>query len=242
MREINLEIDKQSFKDELGIKDIDLTPIVKSISVLEKAIKDKKFEQKDSSEIEKTLKLILEKKEDNTEVISAIRGLALLAPKKSSGIDYTTKFNQLMDTITSSNQLRAGYNPSVPQIRNVAEEVINPATEEKQDEIVTAIEATEETLQTVTVKQDSQTEILTTLSSLTETLQELTSRLNVIASMANSGQPSLRVTPLSTPNMSTLTTVTNLTNFGTAYPASEMAHDINNFTAIVANINNVTVS
>lgn len=140
MSNIEVEIDTKEFKDKLGIKDIDLTPIVKSISVLEKAIKDNKFKQKDSSEIEKTLKLILEKKEDNTEVIAAIKGLALLVPSNSSGIDYTTKFNQLMDTITSSNQLRAGYNPYNPQLRNIEGQEINPSTSEKQDEIKTAIE------------------------------------------------------------------------------------------------------
>jgi hypothetical protein len=38
----------------------------------------------------------------------------------------------------------------------------------------------------------------------------------------------------------TVSTVGTITNFGTGIPASEMAHDINNFTAILANINNVT--
>lgn len=81
---------------------------------------------------------------------------------------------------------------------------------------------------------------------LIEALNELVSRLGVLAGMANSGAPALRVMPIaavSTPvtgSLTTLTTLTNLTNFGTGIPASEMAHDMNNMTAILGNINNVT--
>jgi len=79
---------------------------------------------------------------------------------------------------------------------------------------------------------------------LIETLQELTARLNVLTGMANAGTASLRVTPLnsvSTAVTGSLTTVTNLTNFGTSYPALEISHDMNNLVATIANINNVTM-
>jgi hypothetical protein len=84
-----------------------------------------------------------------------------------------------------------------------------------------------------------------TLNSLVQTLNELSARLEVLASMANSGAPSLRVTPIasvSTAVTGSLTTLTTLTNFGTGYPASEVSHDINNYTAIMANIINVSIT
>lgn len=62
--------------------------------------------------------------------------------------------------------------------------------------------------------------------------------------MANAGTASLRVTPLnsvSTAVTGSLTTLTNLTNFGTAYPAKEVSDDMNNLVVTLANINNVTV-
>jgi hypothetical protein len=101
-------------------------------------------------------------------------------------------------------------------------------------------------------KQDSQIALETTLntlitaiSSLIETNNTLSQRLEVLASMANSGQPALRTIPIasvSTAVSGSLTTVTNLTNFGTASPAKEVADDMNNLIVIMANINNVMVS
>jgi hypothetical protein len=174
----------------------------------------------------------------------------------------------------------SGGGSSRNRMLNANNVAINPATEEKQDAIVTAIEniaieapvggATEakqdaiitalgnvkidtgdidlntdglEALQTATnTKLDSQITLETTLVSLTETLQELVARLNVLTGMANAGQPALRTIPIasvSTAVTGSLTTVTNLTNFGTGMPAREVSDDINNYTAIVANINNV---
>jgi hypothetical protein len=95
---------------------------------------------------------------------------------------------------------------------------LNPATEAKQDELL----------------------------SLTETLQELSARLSILASMANAGQPALRIIPISLPTLAnvttvgTVTTVATLTNFGTGVPAREVARATNNATAILSNINNVT--
>lgn len=95
-------------------------------------------------------------------------------------------------------------------------------------------------------KQDEQTAQLATLNSLIETLRSLVAVLSPLGGAMNSGAPGLRVTP----NAATLpisgsvtatvasTVVSSLTNFGTSIPASEMAHDINNFTVTLANINN----
>ncbi len=84
-----------------------------------------------------------------------------------------------------------------------------------------------------------------TLNSLIETLQELVQRLAPLASAMNAGAPALRTTPIASVSTAVTGTVavsavTNLTNFGTGIPASEMAHDMNNQTAILANINNAS--
>lgn len=82
------------------------------------------------------------------------------------------------------------------------------------------------------------------LNSLIETLNELNTRLTVLAGMANSGAPALRVAPISSVSTAVTGAVTvastSITNFGTGIPASEMAHDMNNMTAVLSNINNVT--
>ncbi|HNC38514.1 MAG TPA: hypothetical protein PK492_04070 [Chitinophagaceae bacterium] len=95
-------------------------------------------------------------------------------------------------------------------------------------------------------KQDEQTAQLATLNSLIETLSSLVAVLSPLGGAMNSGAPGLRVTP----NAATLpisgsvtatvasTVVSSLTNFGTSIPASEMAHDMNNLVATMANINN----
>lgn len=77
--------------------------------------------------------------------------------------------------------------------------------------------------------------------SLIETLQELNARLQVLSGMANAGAPALRTIPIasvSTAVTGSLTTVTNLTNFGTGYPAKEVSDDMNNLVVTLANINN----
>lgn len=88
----------------------------------------------------------------------------------------------------------------------------------------------------------------TTLNSLTETLQELTARLEVLAGMANAGQPALRVIPIasvSTPVTGSVTAtvastvVSSMTNIGTV-PATTVAWSQGNLLATQANINNAT--
>jgi len=95
-------------------------------------------------------------------------------------------------------------------------------------------------------KQDEQTAQLATLNSLIETLRSLVAVLSPLGGAMNSGAPGLRVTPtaatlpISGSVTATVasTVVSSLTNFGTSIPASEMAHDMNNLVATMANINN----
>ena len=102
------------------------------------------------------------------------------------------------------------------------------ATEDKQDDVITNQE---------------------TLISLIQTLQETNHRLSFLAGMANGGAPALRTIPIASVSTAVTgsvtatvasTVVSSLTNFGTGIPASEMAHDMNNMTAVLSNINNAT--
>lgn len=112
---------------------------------------------------------------------------------------------------------------------------INPATEEKQDAIVTAVQNI-----TIPAPEGGATEVnQETLISLIQTLQETNHRLSFLAGMANGGAPALRTIPIASVSTAVTGTVTaTVTNFGTGIPASEMAHDMNNMTAVLANINN----
>lgn len=94
--------------------------------------------------------------------------------------------------------------------------------------------------------QPANTELQTTLYSLTETLQELTARLTVIASMANSGAPALRVIPIASVSTAvtgslttagTVSTVASLTALG-AVPGTLVGNAQNNVLVELANINN----
>ncbi len=246
MRELNINLSLDKIKEKLGIKEVDLSPVISSISTIEKAIKDKKFDKFNTTKIEKLLKDISDKKVDNKEVISAIDKLAKSLNRDDK--DYTDKFDALIIKVGEIGLYKPGYNKYDPQIRNVVGETINPSTSEKQDEIISAIDNLEISIPdglALETKQDSQIALQTTLLTLTQTLQELTARLAVLGSMANAGQPALRTIPIgsvTTAVTGTLTGVGTITNFGTGHPALEMAHDINNSTAILANINNVVVS
>lgn len=92
--------------------------------------------------------------------------------------------------------------------------------------------------------QDTQIVNEETIISLIETLQETNHRLSFLAGLSNAGAPALRTIPIASVSTAVTGSVTvastSITNFGTSIPASEMAHDINNQTAVLANINNVT--
>ena len=100
-------------------------------------------------------------------------------------------------------------------------------------------------------KQDVEAALITALNSLIETNNTIVQRLEQIASAMNSGQPALRTIPIASVSTAVTgsvtatvasTVVSSLTNFGTGIPATEMANDMNNMTAILANINNVSVT
>lgn len=91
--------------------------------------------------------------------------------------------------------------------------------------------------------QPANSELQTTLNSLTETLQELTTRLTVLASMANSGQPALRTIPIASVSTavtgSVTATVSNAT-ISTIGLGGTGTNAINNTLVTLANINNAT--
>jgi hypothetical protein len=91
--------------------------------------------------------------------------------------------------------------------------------------------------------QPSNAELQTTLNSLTETLQELTGRLTVLASMANSGAPALRVAPISSVSTAVTGTVTATVSNATISAIGSGGigtNAINNTLVTLANINNAT--
>lgn len=128
------------------------------------------------------------------------------------------------------------------------------ATSAKQDSLLTELQLKADKTETqpvsmATLPTDAATATNQQLmAELIETLNELNARLMVLAGMANSGQPALRTIPIAsvstavTGSVTATVASTSITNFGTGYPATEVSHDINNYTAIVANINNVVVS
>lgn len=262
------------FPKSMNVNIPDLSSIEKKLDsiILKEDIETKELIKNALEELKKT--------KSDSGVVSAIHKLASIIPKNQDYTDLlkeiSSKLNPIVDeelkinkkqwkqlTIALSSIGGFGGGPGAVQLRTENGTIINPATQEKQDEIVTAIEnitipapaggateAKQDTIITVlggvstSTKQDSQIALETTLNSLVETLQELTSRLAVIASMANAGQPALRVIPIASVSTAVTGTVTvastSITNFGTGIPASEMAHDMNNMTAVLGNINNVT--
>lgn len=253
--------------------------------------------------IKKTLEELKKTKSD-AGVVSAIQRLAGIIPKSE---DYTSLLKEISEKLNPITQEEVKINkeqwrqltkalssmggpgggPGAVQLRSESGTILNPATQEKQDAIVTAIEnitipapaggATEakqdaiitalgnvkidtgdidlntdglETIgATTNTKLDTQIVNQETLISLIETLQETNHRLSFLAGMANAGAPALRTIPIASVSTAVTgsvtatvasTVVSSLTNFGTGIPASEMAHDMNNQTAILANINNAS--
>lgn len=74
-------------------------------------------------------------------------------------------------------------------------------------------------------------------------LQQIGQLLTQLVSAMNAGAPALRTIPIASVSTAVTgsVTVSSLTNFGTGIPASEMAHDMNNMTVQLANINNITI-
>jgi hypothetical protein len=142
MRQLDIKIDTEDLKNKLGLKDVDITPIIDSISMVEKAINNKEFKEKDSKTIEKLLKELVKKETPtNKDVVNAINDLGKLLSVKDIELDYTEKFDTLIKKISDIGLFRPSYNSYDPKLRDSEGNHINPATKEKQDEIITAIEA-----------------------------------------------------------------------------------------------------
>ena len=279
------------FPKSMTVNVPDLSSIEKKLdTIIEK-------EDNETKELIKNALEELKKTKSDVGVISAIQKLAGIIPRSQDYTDLLKEISDKLNPITQEDlkinkeqwkQLTKalssiggfGGGPGAVQLRSENGTILNPATEEKQDAIVTAIEnitipapaggATEAkqddiitALGSITTPSDTQPISASTLPlptgastsvnqetliSLIGTLQELSQRLAPLASAMNSGAPGLRVTP----NAATLpvsgtvtatvasTVVSSLTNFGTGVPASEMAHDMNNMTAVLSNINNAT--
>lgn len=99
----------------------------------------------------------------------------------------------------------------------------NPATSENQINLQSILESVKTTQEEI--------------KSLNETILELVSRLSVLSAVKGISAD-LRVTPLSTPNMSTLTTLSNITSIGGSN-ANTVVEDIMNISAQLSNINNI---
>jgi hypothetical protein len=140
MRQLDIKIVTEDLKNKLGLKDVDITPIIDSISMVEKAINNKEFKEKDSKTIEKLLKELVKKEiPTNNDIVNAINDLGKLLSVKDIELDYTEKFDTLIKKISDIGLFRPSYNSYDPKIRNTEGETINPATSEKQDEIILAI-------------------------------------------------------------------------------------------------------
>ena len=199
----------------------------------------------------------LKKAKSDVGVITAIQKLAGIIPKSQ---DYTELLKEISDKLNPITQEDLKINkeqwkqltkalssiggfgggPGAVQLRSENGTILNPATEEKQDALVSAIENI-----TIPAPEGGATEVnQETLISLIQTLQETNHRLSFLAGMANGGAPALRTIPIASVSTAVTGTVTatvastSITNFGTGIPASEMAHDMNNMTAVLANINN----
>lgn len=215
---------------------------------------------KEDTETKELIKNALEelkKTKSDTGVVSAIQKLAGIIPKSQ---DYTELLKEISDKLNPITQEDLKINkeqwkqltkalssiggfgggPGAVQLRSENGTILNPATEEKQDALVSAIENI-----TIPAPEGGATEVnQETLISLIQTLQETNHRLSFLAGMANGGAPALRTIPIASVSTAVTGTVTatvastSITNFGTGIPASEMAHDMNNMTAVLANINN----
>lgn len=198
---------------------------------------------------------MVEKKLD--QLITAVKGMKPVAPVVNvpAPVVNVPKFLTIspeqMKELTKKREVYVGGgNSGIVKLVTGADAVVNPATTEGQEAIVTAIEnitPTDTSALATSANQTSQLALETTLNSLVETLQTLAVRLQVLASMANSGAPALRTIPIASVStavsgsLTTVTNLTNLTNFGTASPAKEVADDMNNMLVTLGNINNVTV-
>lgn len=239
------------FPKSMTVNVPDLSSIEKKLdTIIEK-------EDNETKELIKNALEELKKTKSDTGVISAIQKLAGIIPKSQ---DYTELLKEISDKLNPITQEDLKINkeqwkqltkalssiggfgggPGAVQLRSENSTILNPATQEGQTAIVEAVQNI-----TIPAPEGGATEVnQETLISLIQTLQELVQRLAPLASAMNAGAPAIRTTPIASVSTAVTGTVTatvastSITNFGTGIPASEMAHDMNNMTAVLANINN----
>lgn len=190
---------------------------------------------------------------------------AAVLAKLSSDPATQTTLAALLAKVIAAPSTEAKQDIMVTGLAAILSKIIAaPSTEAKQDALLAELQLKADLTETQPVslatiplatgaatatKQDEQTALLTTLNSLIETNNYIMNFLSQLTGAMNSGAPALRTIPIASVSTAVTgsvtatvasTVVSSVTNFGTGIPATEMAHDINNFTAIVANINNVT--
>lgn len=225
--------DIQKIKGDVSINNF--PDLKEKFDTLINSVKGIKLEEKAQKDYSLSLdKILAEIKKENPDL--KIIATLLESFKKIPLLDKF-RFDELGRLKVNVDKTGGGGGGSSSElVKNSAGQYINPSTEEIQEEISTKIDtlATEE-------KQNTQIINEGTIISLIETLQELSSRLAFLQGLRGVSAD-LRVTPLSLPTLSTVTTVatlTNQTNIG-GFSASTMVGATQNNIAIQSNINNVT--
>lgn len=245
-----------AFPKEMTVNVPDLSSIEKKLDTIIRK------EDNETKELIRNAIDELKKTKTDSGVISAIQKLSEIIPESQ---DYTNILKEISEKLTPIvqedlkinkeqwKQLTTalssiggfGGGPSAVQLRDEAGDILNPATEDGQTAIATAIGNITFPLPTgaaSSAKQDSQIVLETTLNSLIETLQELVQRLAPLAgAVANTAQ--IRVVQTSVPSTAVTGPITSAQSIaekatgGISFP-EKIA--ITNLTAIQSNINNVT--
>lgn len=148
-------IDKLEELKNKEVKEVSLTSLETAISQVEKAVSgiaipeipEQDFESitKELVEMQKLIKNIKYPEFDTSKIISAISAI------KFENKDYSKKFDKLLEAIQNAPQIDVeklgeviGKNTSISgggggavEVKNKAQQQINPATEEKQDSLIT---------------------------------------------------------------------------------------------------------
>lgn len=80
------------------------------------------------------------------------------------------------------------------------------------------------------------------MTQLIQTLNELTSRLDVLAGMANAGAPALRTIPIASVSTAVTGSITAAVSTQGGYPAWVVPTAQNNLLVELGNINNITIA
>lgn len=172
---------------------------------------------------------LLSREEERQEVSGQTR----IADQEGSIIDFKDLFKKLGEQIGS---IRSGGSSVSKYLLNQLGVVVNPATQEGQDSIVTAIENI-----TIPAAEGGATELMQ--DNIESTLNEILSSIRAIAH-AKGVAADLRVTLLGgttavTGTLTAVTTLANQTNIG-GIPAVQLVPSNQNIVSVLSNINNVT--